>query len=195
MEIYVRELDEEKVYSTTNWLLSTYFPYYVKIGFNVFIKTFPHNVKNYYLLGIQYDEGDVQIEVTGTLERNESPIKGMGRELAEEVGLLPEKLRFVSKVEKGFHNQIMYSVNILDTKTVSKSQHWKNHSKNYDIRSKKVGCFVYGTKKDMLAFLSKPDIYRYYSKDKIKSICCISLIDAITIHNKRNKPHLKLKVF
>lgn len=133
-----------------------------------------------YILCPIYDDYTFQIGVTGTVEENEQFQNAMLRELGEEIGLVPNEMRYVKAYEwrrfgKPDTQFVVYEANINECEPVCENEHGADLSENNDRTDKKVGCFVYGSKDSILEFLNKEDIYCYHSGDHIIGIAGVCM--------------------
>lgn len=142
---------------------------------------------SHYILCPVYNTGDVQIGITGTAEKGEKPYQSMARELGEEVGLLPKSaghLKYLSggtyRSKHSVKTQIVFAINIKDTQPLLDSQHMVSVSKGKDDKSRKVGCFVYGTEKAMVEYIAREKIYRYKDFDNIVGLAVVNASDIMT---------------
>lgn len=153
--------------------------------------------KDDYILGPLYKEGDFQVGATGTLERDESYSCAMARELGEEIGLVPTVSKHSRKATDNFTEigsyrygrggskmMRVYSLYIKDTIPVKEFEHGADLSKSVDDKKRKSGCFVYGSKKDILTFLER-EIYHYDSPDSIIGVVGVKAKDAYEHYLRR----------
>lgn len=152
-----------------------------------------------YLVGPVYEDNTCQVGITGTVGQTEDDIQGMSRELAEEVGILPNYLNSMCKelysreyiklgVNKGkCRSHQIYSIPIENTHPVPKAHH--QHKSNVkDNKMKKVGCLLYGDKAKVYDFLSRETIYYHNSGDKIIGVCAIAIKDIHALIKERKLP-------
>lgn len=135
-----------------------------------------------YIIGPVYSSGEFQIGMTGTIEKNESPYHAICREMGEEIGLVPKHDKTLTEI-KSFKYQkndqkitfTVYDAYIKHCVPVLDHQNNAVLSQNPDSTDK-VGCFIYGAKKDILSFLDS-HIYRYKSSDDIVGLAAIKAED------------------
>lgn len=120
--------------------------------------------------------------MTGTVEEKETFQNAVSREMGEEIGLIPKEdtnLKIISanKYRNGNSNInfTVYDAYIKSCLPVSEHLHNAIVSKHKDSVDK-VGCYIYGTKRDILKFLIGP-IYRYSSPDQIIGLVAIKAGD------------------
>jgi len=134
-----------------------------------------------YIIGPLYKRGNFQIGMTGTVEEKESFHNAAAREMGEEIGLIPRdsglKIIRTNSYDKGDKKITftVYDAYIKKCMPVLGHQDNAELSKNNDSVDK-VGCYIYGTKKDILDFLDG-QIYRYKSPDEIIGLAAIKAED------------------
>lgn len=187
VDIYVKKFTQNGDPSKSNTNrhpFSTWFPPPMKRAFQ---KEYGYNIyESDYILGPLYTGGDFQVGVTGTVEHGEKYDVATARELGEEIGFVPnstkkhydplEQLFLVEQSKYNNKNMLVYRLYINDSRPISSFEHGANLSKAKDDRKKKAGCFLYGSKKDILTAMSKP-IYKYKSPDEIVGIVAVKASD------------------
>ena len=179
-KIYVREFGSKMMISSTQvYPRSDYFPSPLKYSLFNSVKNGYIHADNWILCPL-YDKKQFQIGVTGTVEYDELPVNAMAREMGEEIGLTPKPnerlVQTCSDWHRGkFYN--IYEIDISKTIPIAQYQNGVNMGKKQDDRMKKVGCIVFGTEQQIVNFLSLPNIYRYFSRDKIIGIVGIKIGD------------------
>ena len=182
--IYVRFFKSPKMEEKLDMKMSTYFPDKMKDGLvlgeqlNIF-------KKDDYILGPIYAKvHDFQIGVTGSLEEREKAQEGMTRELGEEIGLIPytyASLETLVEAERKAPKPFkVFALSIKHALPVPESQDKKRITSSNKVgkdTKRKVGCFLYGSKEELLAFLQTEKIFRYYNTDKIVGVGAIKLSD------------------
>jgi hypothetical protein len=135
--------------------------------------------------------GDFQVGVTGSSGSEEKdPRLAMSREIGEEVGLAPQKLDDMKHIRLSKYEKIVSkyaSMEVFVSKVGPKSQNLEGHlvyltkelvvdmdNSSYnpgkDDRSRKVGCIVYGTEKDIYDYLSQEIIHRFTNSDDLAGV-------------------------
>lgn len=178
MIVYVRNFKSSHV-KESNTFKNIYFPEPMQKAFR---KSFSQGyIKlNDYILGPVYKNGMIQLGVTGTVEHGETHSHAIARELGEEIGLVPQGLESLRKIGTFNEKYVVYDLyHSQETYPVLDHQHQANLSTGEDDRNKKVGCFVYGSKKNILKFLSTEKIYVYKSPDNIIGIVAIKVKDIL----------------
>lgn len=182
--IYIRKFHSKKneESDTTKHPISSYFP---KIMVAAFRNGFGKNgyIRNEdYIIGPVYRSGDFQIGFTGTVEEKEGFYNAISREMGEEIGLVPKDTKSVSILKNSTYNKegkkitfTVYDAYIKHCIPVLDHQNNASLSKQKDSRNK-VGCFIYGSKKDILHFFNSK-IYRYKSTDDIIGLAAIKADD------------------
>ena len=184
ISIYVRKFDQNgcEKSDTNKYPVSRYFPKSMLVSLKIGLGKNGSIRTNDYIIGPLYKGGEFQIGMTGTVEENESFHDAAARELGEEIGLMPrhnfalEPIR-TNSYDKGGKRIIftVYDAYIKKCMPVLAHQNNADLSKGNDC-SNKVGCYVYGLKKDILEFLNSP-IYRYKSEDDIVGLVAIKAED------------------
>jgi hypothetical protein len=180
--IYVKKFNK-KIYKCTSFEhpFSSYFPKPMLSAFN---NEFDYNIRSSdYILGPLYKSGDFQVGVTGHVKRNEDNNQAIARELGEEIGIVPKNYSKLFKIGTYLYkksNMPVYSLYIKDSINVLDSQQGANLSKENDTK-KKVGCFVYGRKADILKILQE-DVYRYNTDDDIIGIVAVMAKDVLNYY-------------
>jgi hypothetical protein len=181
--IYVREFlsgGYVSVQCNSNYRLSKYLPHPMKNALKrcaLYDKNIP---LDNYIIGPFYRDRDLQIGVTGTTENKEEEIATLERELGEEVGIVPKTVQHIRTYDWAKQGSFsVYKVHISDCLPVLDSQHGICYGKGDDDKTRKIGCFVYGTKEEILNFLNLPRIYIYKSNDDIIGIGAVRVGDVI----------------
>lgn len=179
VEVFVRYFNSTNVVETTfaEYKISKYFPSPMKDGFRKALGSKGYIRGSDYILCPVYSSKDIQLGVTGSVEEGESILNGLCRELGEEIGIVPKDKdspwllgKYNWSKDRDF---TVYEVYIKHCIPVAEHQHGAVLSKTQDNRNKKVGAFVYGTKKDILTFLNSEKIYVYKSNDDIVGVACV----------------------
>ena len=143
------------------------------------------DVDNLYAIGFKYDDDSIQFGLTGTLETNESPTDGMVREISEECGLLvePQNL-FQMKTKKKERIIQTWWVQSYPIDTIKKI-FIRDDSKGKDVKSKKIGTIIYGTKRQLYEKLKSVIELGLHSSDSIKSMLIFPLqwFERVKIYN------------
>ena len=131
---------------------------------------------------------DLQIGVTGGIAVQEPNWVAASRELGEEIGLVPKSKSDLYKLHKGtyktrwgYKEMQVYDLYIRDTAPVRDHQHGVKVTSREDHPSLKVGCLVYGSRKQVFDFLSRENIYIYYSEDTIMGLGAIKASDILKL--------------
>jgi hypothetical protein len=182
--IYVRKFDQNgyEKSDTIKYPVSRYFPKSMLVSLKIGLgKNGPIRTDDY-IIGPLYKSGEFQIGMTGTVEEKESSHHAAARELGEEIGLVPKndfalKPIRTNSYDKGGKKIIftVYDAYIKKCMPVLAHQNNADLSKGNDC-SNKVGCYVYGLKRDILDFLNG-QIYRYKSEDDIVGLVAIKAED------------------
>jgi len=175
--IYVRKFDAPAHVKTdtSEYRVSRYFPRSMVEGLKKALQgSFIR--EDDYIIGPIYSAGDFQIGMTGKMEEKETAHQAVQREMGEEIGLVPKSksgltglISWKSKEGVTFN---VFNIYIKDCTPVLEEQ---NHSQGPDSKNK-VGCYVYGSKQDVLKFLDS-HIYRYKSGDDIVGLAAIKADD------------------
>ena len=181
-QVYVRKFSERNVHETDteSYPFSKYFPQPIKSAFLKSCNGYMR--KTDYVLGPIYSELDFQVGVTGSVEHGEPYKLAIARELGEEIGLIPSHerdLELISSYRHKGRTTNVYELYIKHSQPVLEHQHLAKLSKTRDNRKKKVGCFVYGTKKDILDFLGSDSIYIYDSTYDIIGVAAVKVSDVL----------------
>lgn len=187
--IYVKPFNvggKPKEVSTKKFPFSTFFPPPMRKAFREVYGN--HIRKNDYILGPWYKGGDFQFGVTGTLEVKEPFRNGVAREMGEEIGIVPaptqkypdaldQLIKIGGLYRYGRKQMQVYRLYIKDAIPVKEFEHMADLSKRRDDRMFKGGCFVYGSKEDILKFMNRR-IYRYKSMDDLIGVAAVKAWDA-----------------
>lgn len=127
-----------------------------------------------FILCVIYTAGDIQIGITGTVNKNETPERAVVCELEEEARLTIKKAPLIiSTFESQYSKFDILESRLSDTKSIKQIQNRKDE-KNEDGKKHKIGCIVHGSKDDM--------------KRVVKSIKCPSLISkCLSLHSSHNE--------
>lgn len=178
--IYIRKFTSNQYErsDTSQHTPSKYFPRSMVDGLKIALGKNGYIRHDDYIIGPLYRLGDFQIGMTGTVEEKETFHNAISRELGEEIGLVPKannslNVLKVSRYEKQTKKITftVYDIYIKHCNPVTEYQDNAILSKNKDCNDK-VGCFIYGNKKDILDFLNSK-IYRYKSEDDIIGLVAI----------------------
>jgi len=173
----VRYFDKDKVEITT-LKFSRYFPPFIEDIINEC-----GNMYDYlYILCPVYKDKTFQVGVTGTKVFGEEYDEALQRELGEEIGLQAKKYKIIGnrrfpKSNKNTSNSIFaktYTINILDAMPLLIDDNNQIVTDGKDEKNKKVGCLVFGYKKDILDYMSQKNIYTYKDNDNIVGITLIN---------------------
>jgi hypothetical protein len=107
-----------------------------------------------YIIGVQYNEDDIQVGITGTGRYNEGWKNTLSRELFEEIKLIPniKKIENVKRYEnKRKQNWSCCKIHIQNTSTKNVYS-WSQE--NNDNWRQKIGVLVYGGYQDIIEKLS-----------------------------------------
>lgn len=162
MDILIKRIKGKE---TLKYNQSSYFPKYMKKG----IKN--SSIEDHeFILGPIYSNNDFQIGLTGTVKKGETYKDAIIREIGEEVGLIPDK-KYISVLyfSKGYK---VYVIHINDCIPINKTEFNTIINDNEDTK-KKVGCYIYGTRNDIMKYFSRKNIYLYNSPDDIVGISAI----------------------
>lgn len=181
---HVRRFSDQKM-KTEKILISKWFPRPLRNGLffgltnkNGFIR------QSDYIIGPLYKDGDLQVGVTGGVGIREPSKKAISREMGEEIGLVPINMDDLQKSGRGkYGNKFMqtYNIYIKDCFPVVDSLHGVSVSEKKDSRNNKVGAIVYGSKNQIISFLSSEQIYIYKSNDKIQGVGAFKVSDIIPL--------------
>lgn len=178
--IYVRKfaLNNYEKSSTNQYSPSRYFPEPMSTGLKIALSNKGYIREEDYIIGPLYNRNEFQIGMSGTVEKKESFYNAIAREMGEEIGIIPKNntaLNLIKEFDFERKNkQIKFNVYdgyIKDCIPVLEHQHDANVSKESDSFDK-VGCYIYGMKKDILTFLSGP-IYHYKTTDNIIGLVAV----------------------
>ena len=180
-EVFVRYFNGKNSVETTfekgKFRMSKYFPAPMRDAFKKALGSKGYIRGSDYILCPVYSSKDIQMGVTGSVEEGESTLNGLSRELGEEIGIVPKDKdspwllgKYNWSKDRDFN---VFEVYIKHCIPVAEHQHGAVLSKADDNRNKKVGAFVYGSKKDILDFLGSEKIYVYKSNDDIVGVACI----------------------
>jgi hypothetical protein len=178
--IFIRKFDEKDMEEndSKNYPISTYFP--LEMNVSLFMCVLKHSLikKDDYLLCPLYEAGDFQIGVTGSCQGTETSNEGLKREVGEELGVIPAGK--IYKIREFVNDTKTYSTYACDIKNCNFILN-KNldKSKGKDNKNKKIGCFIFGNKTDILDFLSRGEIFPYKSEDNIIGVVAIKVSDSI----------------
>ena len=182
--IYVRKFSQNNYEKsdTNTYPVSRYFPKTMSVALKIGLSGRGYIRLDDYIIGPLYKGGDFQIGMTGTIEEKESPYNAAAREMGEEIGLIPKdnnalKIIRSDSYEKGNRRITftVYDAYIKKCIPVLEFQNEADLSKTKDSYDK-VGCYIYGTKRDILEFLEGP-IYCYKSPDEIVGLVAIKAED------------------
>jgi len=183
---FSRLFSEKSVKMEIPYNLSRYFPFPMKNSLKkLYEKGYIRHTD--YLLCPIYSTGDFQIGVTGSVEKGEEPHISVCRELGEEIGVVPKERPWIineylwRRQNKQLIKFYTYQMYIKDCVPVLEHQHQAILSKNVDRNDMKVGCYVYGDRKNVLAFLNSERIYVYRSMDGIIGVCAIKLKEILPL--------------
>ena len=160
--------------------ISTYFPFameeaLIKLGKESFIK------QDDYILCPIYSNGTIQIGITGTIKYGETPEDAIGRELGEEVGIIPLSIEnnLIVKKTSFLKNPRDFSVFHLYIGGAIPVPMYLSEARLFAEKDgiHKVGCYVYGEKDVMLTHLMAPEIYCYQNDDGIIGVALIPIKD------------------
>ncbi len=185
--LYVREFSMDRMFETDcqTYARSRYFPFPMKNALSRLSRYNGHIFSTDYILCPIYDDKTFQVGVTGSVEEKEESTCAILRELGEEIGVIPKvdsirsvKLYEWRRFDKPDTEFTVYETNIKDCGFVSKDDDGVVFSQEIDRTDKKVGCYVYGIKKDVVDFLNRENIYVYGSDDHIIGIAavCVSYL-------------------
>jgi hypothetical protein len=163
--------------------VSKYFPAPMKDALRKALSSKGYIRGSDYIICPVYSSKDIQFGVTGSVEEQETSVNGLARELGEEIGIVPKDNYspwLLGKYNWSKNREFtIYEVYIKHCMPVAEHQNGAVLSKTKDDRSKKVGGFVYGTKKDVLDFLESEKIFVYKSGDDIVGIAAIKANDML----------------
>lgn len=139
-------------------------------------------------------EGDIQIGVTGSMIKGEQYFRhGAIREISEEIGLEPMKSPGVEAVDnlrkvKSYRWRKKFKGTDIDYEMrtyylrmgraipIPDHRHNKESKKGADDKRFKVGCFVFGTEKEVFTFLNQR-IFHLETTDNIVGVAAIRASD------------------
>jgi hypothetical protein len=182
--IYVRKFGHNNYEkSDTNiYTVSKYFPKTMITSLKIGLSNKGYIRQDDYIIGPLYKGGEFQIGMTGTIEEKESPYNAAAREMGEEIGLIPKDNNSLKIIRSDSYNKnnkkitfTVYDAYIKKCIPVLEFQNEADLSKTKDSIDK-VGCYIYGSKRDILEFLGGP-IYRYKSPDEIVGLVAIKAED------------------
>lgn len=192
MSVFVRLLfqDNCKVVCDdfSRFVPSQFYPYPMKRGLNhALIRGIIKPTD--YILGPVYRNNEVQIGVTGTAELNEEITSSAGRELGEEIGLIPNtltdlKLIRIYKWERQNHGPVDFTVFSLNMDNCQPVQTTNKMGLHSDDRKRKIGCLLFGRYEQVINFLQSEKIYRYHSNDDIIGIAAVRAGDVNELYRK-----------
>ena len=140
---------------------------------------------NHYIVCPLYkrrNKWDFQIGVTGSIKEYESNESALIRELAEEVGLTPQKSRFfdiydLDNIYEVTNDKddiiVVYMTDIENLKNLKEKDVKTDINTAKDTKNK-IGCIVYGEENYIYDFL-RNDIYRHADNECIKGVAAISV--------------------
>ena len=174
MTNYVRYLSRPKAQSLRQIKWTRYFP-------KPLITALKKVGSDQFILGPVYRNGNVQLGVTGSAHKDDSYLSTAFRELGEEIGLVPKAASSLQLTYSGnFPTCIgrekfikVYLTRLSELEPVAEKDH-NSAVEAKDDRTKKVGCIVAGTRSQVLAFLNKENIFRFFSTDDIVGIAAVS---------------------
>jgi hypothetical protein len=122
-------------------LRQSYFPIFMKSGFDALTKVFTDKNAGY-LAGVVYNNKYIQLGITGKMKRKESITQSMHRELCEEIGFgfgKTSDIVYVSYNRNGKSSSAVAYVKVSDlVPALEDTQtNWN------DIKSRRVGVFVH----------------------------------------------------
>ena len=182
-------------YENNSQRVSIFFPPPMKKAFLKGIGNMGKIRPSDYIIGPLYKSrkgrpGDLQIGVTGGIALQEPAWKAISRELGEEVGLVPRSKQDLYELHKGKYTSKnrrkemqVYDLYISQAYPVLDHQHGAKITQKRDHPSLKVGCFLYGSRKDVLDFLKQSSIYIYYSTDGIVGVGAFKASDILRLIN------------
>jgi hypothetical protein len=197
--IFVRRFEEKKAFLSNTSIIppSRYVPFPMKDSLYRALNNFSDMNVEDYIIGPLYSQTveksvEFQIGVTGTVESKEDFPITVSRELAEEVGLLPNSMKHLREIKKykwkragrddtEFH---VYFIAIGDCLPVKETKCLSNDQAH---EMKKAGCFVYGSEKSILKFLNQDEIIRYQSNDCIEGVVAIQISVILDILNRMRR--------
>lgn len=173
----VRYFDKNTI-EITNLKFSRYFPPFMQDIFKEFGGVYDF----LYILCPVYQDGTFQVGVTGTKTVGEEYDEAFQREIGEEVGLQAKKFKVIGnrrfpRSSKNTQNSLFaktYIVNISEAIPLLKDDHNQVVTEEKDERNKKVGCIIYGYKKDIIQYMTKNKIYTYKDNDSIVGLTLIN---------------------
>jgi len=130
--------------------------------------------ENYYILGVQYVDEDIQVGITGSSNYKENWKRTLTRELAEELKLYPnfDKIESEKLYEEDGKNWFCCKLNIDNTK-ISLNQDFKQEFKSR-AWGKKIGIVVYGTYEKLYEILNS-NYNEYKPNDNISHIVMVNV--------------------
>ena len=191
----LRRFRENAPYENDQQRVSAFFPPPMKKAFLKGIGDEGKIRPTDYILGPLYKShrgvpGDLQVGVTGGRALQEPAWKAAARELGEEVGLVPRSRPELYELYKGsytsqYGNKEMqvYDLYINHAIPVLDHQHGAKITQEKDHPSLKVGCFLYGSKQQVVTFLNKTNIYVYYSTDDTVGLGAFKASDIFQLIN------------
>lgn len=182
--IYVRKfsLNNYEKATTHEYPSSRYFPLPMVKALQFALSNKGYVRDDDYIIGPLYTKNEFQIGMSGTLEKNESFFNAIAREMGEEIGIIPKNNNSLNLIKQyNFQRKnkqvkfYVYDAYIKDCIPVLEHQNNANLSKTSD-GDDKVGCYIYGNKKDVLNFLGS-QIYRYKTSDNIIGLVAVKAGD------------------
>lgn len=183
MEIFIRKFNSKVIELTSShdYDFSGFFPKGLKDAFQgLFENPDVKLTAEDYILCPIYERGDFQVGVTGTVQKDEKSIDAACRELGEEIGCIPIHESLMKEV--GVHTNckrqtVIYAIYLGQCISVPDHLDNVNVAKSIDDKTRRIGCFVFGSKKNVVNFLFQKKINRYYSDDKIVGIAAVTVGD------------------
>ena len=198
MTNYIRFIKEEnfRILKDTEIKISNLLPNIIKEAlYNKDIKDDMYILCPVYQLNEENNDNseysNFQIGITGSIKHGDSYYNTFVKELGEELGLEPIKGYKFNEYKNFFKEKvkIVYIVNIIKLKPVTKCLVL---DKGIDNRNIKIGSIIYGSKNNILNFLSVKNIILNQSNDKIIGIVALNVKYAknyIYIFQKTRYPH------
>lgn len=129
---------------------------------------------NYDLNHIINKYSNLQIGITGSIKHGDSYYKTFVKELGEELGLQPIK-GYKFNEYRNFSKEKVKIVYIININKLSPVLESLSFDKGIDNRNIKIGSIIYGTKTNILNFLTSKKIILNQSYDRIIGIAAINV--------------------